>query len=99
MLSTYLTTRTPEVLTYFLRFILIGILNTSINYWVYFILFYKCHIYFMLAGVIGFLSGGISGFIMNKTWTFKSEASIMNEGLKYFLVQCFCLVLHLSIQY
>ena len=78
----------------FLRFVTVGILNTVINYstFSFFLLLLKLN--YIASGALGFMAGGVSGFILNRKWTFKSDISYKSGITKYFAIQVFCLGLH-----
>ncbi len=55
------------------RFVLIGLLNTAIDFALYFILTRYTSYFFehlVVAKVVSFLAGSICSFILNRTWTF-----------------------------
>lgn len=82
----------------FFRFIAVGLLNTALNYSVYLFLIIKARISYTSAGAIGFMSGAVIGYLMNRTWTFKSNISLAYSGINYFCVQLFCLAVHMIVQ-
>ena len=82
----------------FSKFVVVGIINTSINYGIFILLLLKLNFVYFIAGAIGFFSGAISGFFLNRFWTFKSDVPITIGLYKYFNVQLFCLVAHLTTQ-
>ena len=77
---------------------MVGIINTVINYGVYILLFITYKVFYFVAGAIGFLSGAVSGFFLNRLWTFKSNVPIKAGFLKYFMIQLFCLGAHITTQ-
>ena len=80
------------------KFIMVGVLNTVINYGVFILLFIAFNLIYFVAGAIGFLSGSVSGFFLNRLWTFKSNVPIAAGFLKYFIIQLFCLGAHIATQ-
>ena len=81
------------------RFILCGIMNTTVNYCIFLLLFATYHIHYITAGAIGFLAGAVLGYILNRTWTFNSKLSIGSTSLYYLFVQMICLLIHLVMQH
>ena len=71
------------------KFIMVGVLNTVINYGVFILLFIAFNLIYFVAGAIGFLSGSVSGFFLNRLWTFKSKIPIARGFPKYFFI-LFC---------
>ena len=82
----------------FSKFILVGVFNTFINYGVFIVLFLEFDLVYYIAGAIGFLCGSVSGFFLNRLWTFKSNIPIKSGYLKYFIIQLICLGVHSSTQ-
>jgi len=80
------------------KFIMVGVLNTVINYGVFILLFIAFNLIYFVAGAIGFLSGSVSGFFLNRLWTFKSKIPIARGFLKYLFIQLFCLGAHIITQ-
>jgi putative flippase GtrA len=54
---------------------------------------------YLYAGVLGFLSGAITGFFLNRKFTFKNSIKIYTGLSAYLLLQFFCLIVNSSIQY
>ena len=82
----------------FAKFIMVGVINTLINYGVFILLFLAFNLIYFVAGAIGFLFGSVSGFFLNRLWTFKSKIPIAKGFLKYFFIQLFCLGAHITTQ-
>ena len=80
------------------KFIIIGILNTVINYGVFILLLFGLNLVYFIAGAMGFLSGAVSGYFLNRLWTFKSNVPIVTGFLKYIIIQIFCLGAHIITQ-
>lgn len=85
----------------FIKFCLVGILNTLINLIIFFILTNIFHIYYLISAVFAFLAAVTNSFILNKTWTFKEKISqnTYNKYAKFFLVSIIALVINLLILY
>lgn len=77
------------------KFIIIGIFATIINYLCFYVLYNFVHINYMLSSAIGFLSGVIAGFPFNKNWTFKSNKHSMKVIIPYITVYLISLILSL----
>ena len=80
------------------KFVIVGVLNTTINYGIFVLLFLALNLVYYAAGAIGFLSGAVSGFFLNRLWTFKSKVPIAEGFIKYFIIQLFCLGVHIATQ-
>ena len=76
-----------ERVTEFIRFCIVGLGNTAINYSIYTVLLLIMEIYYLVAGSIGFMAGAFTGFIFNRLWTFKSYVAIGSGSGKYFIIQ------------
>ena len=83
----------------FARFCLVGLLNTAINYGVYLLLLLGLGVSYLIAGPIGFLSGAITGFFLNRGWTFRSTISTGLGMTRYLAVQLVSLACHWAVQW
>lgn len=81
----------------FIKFCLVGVLNTGLNYSVFYILL-ALQGNALLAGSIGFTAGAVLGFILNRKYTFSSNITFGTGMKKYLLVQLVCLCLHFMVQ-
>jgi putative flippase GtrA len=87
-----------EVLRQIRTFCFIGLFNFVINYSVFYIFLDLC-IDYKVAGVLGFLAGGISGFFLNRKFTFDSSVSGRKGIPLYFMVQIVSLFGHMITQW
>lgn len=78
-----------------LKFIIIGVYATIINYAVFYILYNYLEINYTLASAVGFTSGVIAGFPFNKNWTFKSNKKSIKVIIPYIAIYCISLALSL----
>jgi len=83
---------------YFLKFSLVGVFNTLLNYVVFIIFLLYFNIDYWISGIIGFFSGAVLGFFLNRNFTFSSKISKKKGLIKYLLIQIFCLSVHICIQ-
>ena len=82
----------------FIRFCSVGVFNTAVNYMVFASTLKLTIAPFYAAGAAGFLAGAITGFFLNRSYSFESSVSF-KKGLKvYFFIQLFCLLVHLTVQ-
>jgi putative flippase GtrA len=71
----------------FVKFCLVGIINTAIDYLVYFGLTRGLDLYFLYANIIAILVAMTFSFIFNKYWTFRDyQKNIKKQYSKFFLV-------------
>ena len=75
-----------DVVKQFLRFLLIGLESTVLNYLFFLILLYFLMVNYVASYAIGFVVGTLFGFVFNKLWTFESEREAHKEIGIYFLV-------------
>lgn len=78
-----------------IKFIVIGIYATIINYLVFYVLYNFFNINYTIASAVGFIIGIIAGFPFNKNWTFKSDKKSIKVIIPYITVYCISLVLSL----
>ncbi|MGN0740808.1 MAG: GtrA family protein [Treponema sp.] len=65
-----------------LRFLVSGVFIVCVDFLVYRLLFIKTSI--VIAKAVAYITGTITGFFLNKFWTFKSEKKIWKEAFLYF---------------
>lgn len=71
----------------FIKFSLIGFLNTAVHYGVFVFLYRYMSIYYLAASVTGYIAGLINSFIFNKKWTFKTRGMRTDiEFMKFVVV-------------
>ena len=74
------------------------LLNTFTNF-IVFILILDAGVNYQVSGIIGFLSGAILGFFVNRKFTFDHNISTVRGLLLYFLIQIFSLTVHVLAQW
>lgn len=71
----------------FFRFCLVGGFNTTLAFYLYFLLTRKLHLYYLLANTISFFISVTISFFLNKKWTFKNkEEQTHKQYLKFWLM-------------
>ncbi|WP_028980095.1 GtrA family protein [Sporocytophaga myxococcoides] len=81
----------------FIRFAVVGGICTAVNYVIFITLTELTQIHYLVASTIGFFTGLLTGFYINKNWTFSKEDNNKIYILKYFLVYLFSLGVNLII--
>ena len=69
----------------FIRFSLVGILNTVVFYGIYYVLL-QVGIWYVLSLTIGNVVAIFNSYVMNKIFTFKTKKKLLNESFKFFVV-------------
>ena len=82
----------------FIKFGLIGVLNTLITISSYMLLVYL-GVYYILANIIGYSLGVINSFYWNKNWVFQVNSKQRNIFMKFVLVNLVTLVINTLILY
>ena len=59
----------------FVRFCIVGAINTGIDLAVFSVLFYALHFGLLLANSIGFIAAVINSYLLNKIWTFEDVSA------------------------
>jgi putative flippase GtrA len=83
----------------FLIFCCIGVLNTLVNYSIFLYLIIYMGFSYLHAGSLGFLSGAITGFFLNRKFTFKNSIKISTGLSTYLFLQLGCLIVNSCIQF
>lgn len=81
-----------DVSKQFLKFCLVGLESTILNYLVFLVLFIFLGIHYLVAGGLGFISGTIPGYIFNKIYSFESDRKNVIAFPIYLGVYTFSLV-------
>jgi putative flippase GtrA len=87
----------------FIRFILVGISNTAVDFATYLLLtrgvpFFAAHIY--SANTIAFIAAASWSYYANRTWTFKSQTTAnLKEAAKFYTVTTSAFLVSLSVFY
>ena len=55
----------------FIRFCIVGAINTGIDLAVFSLLFYGLHLNLLVANSVGFVAAVINSYLLNKIWTFE----------------------------
>jgi putative flippase GtrA len=75
------------------KFLVVGILSTILNYLVFLILL-KSGINYLVSSSIGFMSGVIFGYFLNKRWTYgvsgSSTPRLITAYLSVYLISMLC---------
>ena len=81
----------------FLKFSLIGILNTGIHYGIFFVLFRFAGLHYLVASTMGYCAGLINSFILNKKWTFRTKGTRIDiEFMKFIVVNLISLLVNVG---
>ena len=85
------------MLKQFIKFSLVGVLNTGIHYGVFYSLFEFVGLHYVLASGIGFCLAVTNSYFCNKFWTFKRRGSdVRREFVKFFIVNIVSLSINLG---
>ena len=83
-------------MTQFIKFSLVGVVNTLIHYGVFYGLYQFFDVYHLLASTAGFLFAVSNSYFMNKYWTFKGEGlGGCFEFFRFLMVSVLALFLNL----
>ncbi len=65
------------------RFLCAGVLTNAVNYGLFFLMLHLWHAHYSVSSVSGFLAGFVTGFFVNRSWTF----SISSGQRRYHLIR------------
>lgn len=80
----------------FVKFVLVGVMTTAINFGIYAALV-VLHVNYLLAAVIAFGLATLNSYTWNRIWTFRAGAHRHERLVKFFLVQLVGLTINLTI--
>ncbi len=76
-----------ELLNRFIKFLIVGGTCTIINYAIFFVLLNYFGVQYLLSSAIGYTSGLVIGYFINKFWTYQVEKDSQEKFMfKYLLV-------------
>lgn len=89
-----------KILRQFIKFCLVGLVNTLIDYLVYLGLTRGLGLYFLYANIIAILVAMSFSFVFNKYWTFRNyHTDIKGQYIKFFLVNLVYFFLNNAVVY
>ncbi|MGV8152173.1 MAG: GtrA family protein [Candidatus Nanoarchaeia archaeon] len=85
----------------FIKFGIVGVINTLINLLVLWILSEYFGVYYMIAAILAFIAAVTNSFVLNKIWTFEESLGHKKYSryLKFFIVSVFALLVNLAVLY
>ena len=87
-----------EICRQFIKFCIVGVINTIIDYALYLLFSRVMGVYFLYANLLSVSLAMTSSFIFNKYWTFKDQnKSIKTQYLKFVVVNIVYFILNNSI--
>jgi putative flippase GtrA len=89
---------TNTIFKQFVKFCLVGVINTAIDYSVYLFFTRLLGVYFLLANIAAILVAMTFSFFANKFWTFQNkEKELKKQYLKFALVMAIYFLLYNTI--
>lgn len=87
------------IIVQFFRFCLIGVINTCLNYLVFYFCLFKLNLPILVSGIIGFASTVGPAYFANRAWSFRSKIPSVSGFAKYIYLNFLTLGVHTSIQW
>jgi len=75
-----------RVIRQFIKFGIVGIVSTAIDWGLFYLLNFSFGIYYLTAKVLSFAVAVINSFVWNRRWTFRSQNPNRNQEFVKFLV-------------
>ena len=83
----------------FIRFSIVGVGNTVVN-WIIFFILNACGIYYIISNIIAYAVATINSYIWNSLWVFKYGQGLkINTSIKFFILNLIGLTVNTSIMY
>jgi putative flippase GtrA len=79
----------------FIRFAVVGIISTALNYSLFLLLLSVFSINYLIASAFGYVCGLCLGYPLNRLWTFELVQDSSDKKIKYLLVYLLSLVMGL----
>jgi putative flippase GtrA len=85
----------------FVRFSIVGVINTLVNLIVLFVLTEFFGVYYLISAIFAFLAAVTNSFILNKTWTFRynSKDSIHIKYIQFLVVSILAFIVNMIVLY
>jgi putative flippase GtrA len=84
----------------FVKFAIVGVLNSGIQYLVFLFLYSFTGTQYLLASVIGYVAGMTNSYVLNRRWTFKSRnQKLFTELSRFVAVNLVSLGVNLGLLY
>jgi putative flippase GtrA len=92
-----LISNSPEGLVQFIKFSLVGALNSMVHFFVFVILYRGASVHYLASSAIGYCVGMINSYIFNRRWTFSSrQEKIKKEFGKFAIVNILALLVNVG---
>ena len=79
----------------FIRFAVVGVISTALNYSLFLLLLSVFSINYLIASAFGYVCGLCLGYPLNRLWTFELVQDSSDKKIKYLLVYLLSLVMGL----
>ncbi|WP_314590272.1 GtrA family protein [Paenibacillus terrigena] len=83
----------------FIRFLIVGVLNTLVGLSTIFILYNVFQINYWLSTSIGNIIGGVCSYLLNRKYTFNSEVTVNKTFIKFIIVNILAYVVSYYLGY
>jgi putative flippase GtrA len=70
----------------FIRFCVVGAINTAIDIGVFFLLFYGFGVHLLVANSLGFAAAVVNSYLLNKIWTFEDRGTHSAQRMGLFVL-------------
>jgi putative flippase GtrA len=74
----------------FVRFLLVGVVNTFVGLSVMFFMLHAAHLSYWWATFSGNAVGALVSFLLNRSFTFRSDISVTKGAFRFFVVMLLC---------
>lgn len=90
-------TAKPSLIASFLKYNVTAIAATAADFLVLILFTELFKFWYLIAGTLGAISGGITAFILSRNWTFDGkEANIFKQAVKYVIVWLTSILLNIT---
>ena len=89
-----------EHIKQFLKFCVVGVIGTAIDFGLLYLLVEFGHVYYLLAATISFIAAVINNYLLNKIWTFQDKnRNFFKQFVQFLIVSLVGLGLNLLLLY
>ena len=89
--------KTPNTFITFFKYNVVAIIATAVDFVVLVSLTEVLHFWYLFSAFLGAFTGGITGFILERNWTFmKRDGKLSIQAIKYLLVWAISIFLNVT---
>jgi len=92
-----LISNSPELLRQFIKFSLVGALNSLVHFCIFIVLYRLITMHYLAASATGYCVGMINSYVLNRRWTFSGgQEKTRSEFVKFAFINIIALLINVG---